>query len=315
MKIFLGVASLVAVVAVCLAYRRAIASARERIAAGSLIARTKCGPIEYASAGAGSPVLVVHGASGGIDQGMDAAGRLADSGFRVVAMSRFGYLRTPLPADASPEAQADAHACLLDALGIGRAAVVGASAGAPSSMQFALRHPDRCSALVLLVPAAFVPRPGGAPLFTPPPRAEFLFRTALGSDFLYWAWTRLANRTLVGAILATPPKVLETADADERARAAQLLEHTLPVSARREGMLNDVRVVLSLPRYELERIRTPTLVIAVADDRFGIWKAARYTAEHIPGARFVGYPSGGHVWIGHHKEMLGEVASFLRSAP
>jgi pimeloyl-ACP methyl ester carboxylesterase len=317
MKIFLGVILLLAVAAIFAvypSYRRAIGSAYRRIAAGSLIAHTRCGPIEYAAAGEGAPVLVVHGASGGIDQGMDAAKGLAAAGFKVVAMSRFGYLRTPLPADASPEAQADAHACLLDALGIERAAIIGASAGAPSSMQFALRHPERCSALVLLVPAAFVPRPGGAPLFTPPARTLFLFDTALRSDFLYWAWMSLASRALVGTILATPPEVLEKADAGEQARAAQLLEHTLPVSARRKGMVNDVRVVLSLPRYELERIRAPTLVIGVADDRFGIWKAARYTAEHIPDARFVGYLTGGHVWIGHHEEMLGEVAAFLKSA-
>jgi 2-hydroxy-6-oxonona-2,4-dienedioate hydrolase len=226
-------------------------------------------------------------------------------------VSRFGYLRTPLPADASPEAQADAHACLLDALGIQRAAIIGASAGAPSSMQFALRHPDRCSALVLLVPAAYVPRPGGAPSLTTPPGTEFLFDTALRSDFLYWAWMKLAYRTMVAAILATPPEVLEKADADEQARAAQLLDHTLPVSERRLGLVNDARVTLSLQRYDLERIRVPTLAISVADDRFGTYDAARYTAEHIPGARFVGYPTGGHVWIGHHKEMLTEIAGFL----
>ena len=47
----------------------------------------------------------------------------------MIAMSRFGYLRTPMPADASPEAQADAHVCLLDALGIGKTAAMGGSAG------------------------------------------------------------------------------------------------------------------------------------------------------------------------------------------
>jgi len=325
MKIFLGVILLLAIGAIAfvyLSYRRDLGSAYERIAAGSIVAHTPCGPIEYASVGEGDPVLVVHGAGGGIDQGMDAAKSLATLGFRVIAVSRFGYLRTPLPADASPEAQADAHACLLDALGIRRAAVIGASAGAPSAMQFALRHPERCPALVLLVPAAYVPRPGGAPSLTPPPAAEFLFDTALRSDFLYWAWIRLANGIMVANILATPPEVLERADADEQARAAQLLEHTLPVSLRRQGFVNDARVTLSLRRYDLERIRAPTLVIAVQDDRFGIWRAARYTAEHIPGARFVGYPTGGHVWIGHHKDMLGEIAGFLtqqrergRSAP
>jgi pimeloyl-ACP methyl ester carboxylesterase len=230
-------------------------------------------------------------------------------------MSRFGYLRTSLPADASPAAQADAHACLLDALGIKRTAIIGASAGAPSSMQFALRYPDRCSALVLLVPAAYVPRPGGAPSLTPPPRTELLFDTALRSDFLYWAWMRLANRTLVGAILATPPEVLEKAGADEQARVAQMLEHTLPVSARRQGLVNDARITLSLPRYDLERIGVPTLVAGIADDRFGIWDGARYTAEHISRARFVGYPTGGHVWVGHHKEIMAEMEAFLRAAP
>ena len=72
-------------------------------------------------------------------------------------MSRFGYLRTPMPLDASPAAQADAHVCLLDALGIRQATVLGASTGGPSAMQMAIRHPDRVSALVLLVPLAWKP--------------------------------------------------------------------------------------------------------------------------------------------------------------
>ncbi len=36
------------------------------------------------------------------------------------------------------------------------------------------------------------------------------------------------------------------------------------------------------------------LTIGIADDLFGTYDAARYTADHITGARFVGYPSGGH---------------------
>ena len=314
MKLSLGIVlllALAAAVAVYASYRRDMDEALERISVGSRIAQTPCGPIEYASAGEGEPVLIVHGAGGGIDQGMDAAKGLAAAGFRVIAMSRFGYLRTPLPADASPAAQADAHACLLDALGIKRAAIIGASAGAPSSMQFALRHPERCSALVLLVPAAYVPRPGGAPSLKTPEWTELVFDTALRWDFLYWASIRLAHTTLVGAMLATPPDVLEKADADEQARAAQMLEHTLPVSARRLGLVNDAQVTLTLPRYELERIRAPTLAISVADDRFGTYDAARYTADQIPGARFLGYPTGGHVWVGHHKEIMGEIAAFL----
>src|SRR6185436_946748 len=143
-----------------LAYARFAADlerATQRVAHGSRIAATACGPIEYAEMGEGPAVLLVHGAGGGFDQGIEFAGELARSGYRVIAMSRFGYLRTPLPADATPPAQADAHACLLDALGIQRASIAGVSAGAPSSMQFAIRYPERTRALALLVPLAYRP--------------------------------------------------------------------------------------------------------------------------------------------------------------
>jgi 2-hydroxy-6-oxonona-2,4-dienedioate hydrolase len=293
-------------------YQRDIAQARERVATRSQIAQTRCGPIEYGIIGDGPPVLAVHGAGGGFDQGLDFGAALAGRGLRMIAMSRFGYLRTPLPADASAAAQADAHACLLDALNIPRAAILGASAGAPSSLQFALRHPDRCAALVLVVPAVFVPRASGAPSLQAPAATEFLFNTALKSDFLFWAAIKFARPMLIQSILATPPSVVENASADEKARVDETLRHILPVSRRRLGLLNDAAVVSSLDRYELERIAAPTLVMSVADDLFGTIDGARYTAEHVPHARFVGYPNGGHLWVGHHKEVISEIAGFLR---
>ena len=271
------------------AYRSDISKASERIATGSEVVETRCGPIEYTTAGNGPAVLFVHGAGGGFDQGRDFIEPLVKSGLRVVLMSRFGYLRTPLPADASPAAQADAHACLLDALGI-----------------------ERAAALVLLVPAAYVPRAGGAASLETPPGTQLLFETALKSDFLFWAAVRFASGTVLRAILATPPQVVAQASADEQARVKRMMKLILPVSPRRLGLLNDAAVTSSLPRYELERIAAPTLVISVADDLFGTYEAARYTAEHIPRARFVGFPTGGHVWVGHHRQVISEIAAFLR---
>jgi pimeloyl-ACP methyl ester carboxylesterase len=294
-------------------YQRDIQQARARVASGSQIASTPCGPIEYAVAGDGPPVLVVHGAGGGLDQGLDIAGPLTERGFRVIAMSRFGYLRTPLPADASPAAQADAHACLLDALGLKRVAVFGASAGAPSSLQFAVRHPQRITALVLLVPATYVPRPGGAPSVTNPGGTGLLIDMGLRSDFLFWAASRLLRGTLMRAILATPPAVVEGASPAEQARVQQMLDHILPVSQRRLGLLNEAAVIPSIQRYALERIDVPTLTIGFADDLYGTYEGARYTAAQIRGARFVGYPSGGHLGVGHQQEVLNEIARFLHS--
>jgi 2-hydroxy-6-oxonona-2,4-dienedioate hydrolase len=293
-------------------YRDDIEAARERVESGSWLVETPCGPIEYAVAGDGPAVLAVHGAGGGYDQGMDFGGPLAQRGFRVIAMSRFGYLRTPLPSDASAAAQADAHACLLDALEIPRAAVLGGSAGSPSSVQFALRHPARVSALVLVVPALYVPRGAGAPSLHTPAATRWLFDTALRSDFVFWAALRVARPAMIRGLLATPPEALVTASPDEQARVETLLAHILPVSPRRLGLLNDAAITSNLERYELERVAAPAMIASVEDDLFGTFDAARYTAEHIPGARLVGYASGGHVWVGHHQELMAEIESFLR---
>jgi pimeloyl-ACP methyl ester carboxylesterase len=299
-------------------YLRDIRRARERISAGSRIVETPVGPIEYGSAGQGPPVLVVHGGGGGFDQGLEVADPLVRSGFRAVAPSRFGYLGTPLPDDASPAAQADAYAGLLDALDLPRAAVVGASAGAPSAMQFALRHPGRTAALVLLVPAAYPSRidwrSGGVMPARTTAVTRLLFDVALRSDFLFWAAPKIARNAMLRVILGTPPSALRNASAEERSRIFRVLDDVQPLSLRRLGLLNDAAVVRSLPRYELERITAPTLVLAVEDCLYGTWEGARYSAEHIPGARFVGYPDGGHLWVGHQNEFVAEITGFLRKA-
>jgi len=166
-------------------FRSDLARAAERAAQGSVVLATRCGPIEYQEAGQGIPLLMIHGSGGGHDQGMAFARAFTQHGIRVIAVSRFGYLRTPRPADASPEAQADAHACLLDALGIAKAAVMGASAGAPSALQTAIRHPDRVSALVLLVPIVYKPRTVAESAPPLSDRFDALLMRLLGSDFLF----------------------------------------------------------------------------------------------------------------------------------
>ena len=281
-------------------YRSDLAAARARIAKGSDVAQTRCGPVEYAMVGEGPAVLLVHGAGGGFDQTLDAAQELAARGFRVVAPSRFGYLRTPQRSDATPAAQADAHACLLDALKIPRAAVIGVSAGAPSSMQFALRHGSRTTALVLLVPMAYAPgfKPAGT---------GWLIEQGIGSDFLFWLLARGSSHRMLG----TPPAIVGRADAAEKARFERLALQPLPVSERREGLLNDLAVVTHLQRYDLEHIGVPTLVVSARDDLWGTYESAVYTAQHIPGARFLGLPDGGHLWVGRHREVMGEIAGFL----
>jgi pimeloyl-ACP methyl ester carboxylesterase len=281
---------------------------------GSTMVATRCGPIEYQETGTGIPLLAIHGSGGGHDQGMAFAGALAQQGIRVIAMSRFGYLRTPMPADASAAAQADAHLCLLDALGIRRAAVMGGSAGAPSALQMAIRHPDRVSALVLLVPLTYKPptQPDSAPPL--PPWVENAMMRVIGSDFLFWSALHLARAQMIEVVLATPPGLLASASPSERVRVNAMLDAIQPVSARARGLRSDTLAGKHLAPAPLESIHAPTLVISTRDDRYGTYASARYTADRIPGATFVGFDEGGHTWVAHDDEVLALITRLLLPA-
>lgn len=288
-----------------------IKAARAKTALGGVLINTRCGPIEYQEAGTGTPLLMVHGSGGGHDQGMAFAHKLTQRGIRVIAMSRFGYLRTPMPPDSSPAAQADAHVCLLDALGITKAAVLGGSAGGPSALQMAIRHPDRVSALVLLVPLAYKPSTSADSAKPLAPWAEALLMRLIGSDFLFWAGLHVARSQVIQYVLATPPEQVSAASPQERARVNDILDHILPVSSRAAGLRSDSVLGKSLGPAELSAVRAPTLVVSVRDDSFGTYASAEYTASQIKGARFVRFEHGGHVWVGHDDEVQKEILNLI----
>jgi 2-hydroxy-6-oxonona-2,4-dienedioate hydrolase len=289
-----------------------IQAAQARAAQGSMLVNTRCGPIEYQEAGVGPPLLMVHGSGGGHDQGMAFAGNLVQRGIRVIAVSRFGYLRTPMRVDSSPAAQADAHACLLDALGVPKAVVAGGSAGGPSALQMAIRHPNRVSALVLLVPLAYKPTTTADSAKPLAPWSEAMLMRLIGSDFLFWAGLHLARDQVIRYVVATPPEQVSAASPQERARINAMLDHILPVSQRAAGLRSDSVLGKSLGPSELSSVRAPTLIVSVRDDGFGTYASAEYTAREIKGAKFVGFEQGGHVWVGHNDEVMEQVSSLVR---
>jgi len=307
--IILGIAAFSGVVA--WRFQGDLAQAQARVATGGTVVSTPCGLIEYQEAGSGIPLLAVHGSGGGYDQGMAFAAPLTRRGVRVIAMSRFGYLRTPMPADSSAEAQADAHVCLLNALGIDAAAVLGGSAGAPSALQMAIRHPDRVSTLILLAPLAW--KPPTEANSVPPMAAwvESLMMAAIGSDFLFWSGTQLSRGLMIDTILATPPALLASASPSEKARINAMLDDILPVSARAAGLRSDSAVGKHLGPSPLGAVRAPTLIIAARDDGYGTYASAEYTARGIEGARFLGFETGGHTWVGHDDAVMDAIAALI----
>jgi 2-hydroxy-6-oxonona-2,4-dienedioate hydrolase len=206
-------------------------------------------------------------------------GALVRYDYRVIAPSRFGYLRSSFPNDLTVSMQADAYAELLDHLGVDKAVVVGISAGAWSSMQFAIRHPQRCRLLVLIVPADYLPAGtavhGGA-----------FVNAMISSDFFAWAALRLMPimpDAVSGTMLGTAPAVVRSADAGEKTRVGQLLEHLLPVSPRYAGMQFDIKTAAVRAPHSLEKIVCPVLTISAEDDRFRTVDRARYIANGVAG--------------------------------
>jgi 2-hydroxy-6-oxonona-2,4-dienedioate hydrolase len=297
---------LVGAIAVFLLFSSDIEAAKARVTGHSSIVETSFGTLEYAQRGDGPPFLMIHGTGGGFDQGLTFTEQL--SGFRVIAPSRFGYLRSAYPDDPSPARQADALVELLDRLEIDRVPVAGGSAGALSAAQFALRHPERTSALILVVPAANLRSRDPVEMG---PAMEWLVRNLTTSDFLFWSARKIARDRMVGTLLATDPKLVERASGAEEQRVDRILEEILPVSWRWRGILNDARTAGSPAGIDFAKLSVPTLVISVDDDRFGTAQTARDIAAIVPGAKLLIYPQGGHVWVGRDSDLWREVAAFV----
>jgi pimeloyl-ACP methyl ester carboxylesterase len=286
-------------------YRRDLQRDYERLKRlSSSTLETPFGRVEYARAGEGPPVLVVHGVLGGYDFGVGAGGVNLPPGYRIIAPSRFGYLGSPLPTDPSPAAQADAFAALLDHLRIDALPVVAFSAGSTSAVQLALRHPERVSRLVLISPNSPHPRP-----LPKPPR---LLAPILFSQPVFWAMRLLARSRLEG-MLGTPAGFLPSQR--EHAALRRLTDSLFPVGARAPGAIYDSYIGnLDIASYPFESITLPTLVIAAEDDTLAPYEDSRAMAERISGAKFVSVHRGGHALTQLDPSARWAVAEFLAAA-
>lgn len=308
----LGLATLsgaaVAAYAIRKMFRHDMADINAELVEGSNLVELYHGLIEYGREGSGRPVLVIHGAGGGYDQGLFVGRELFGSGHDVIAPSRFGYLRSGVPDRPQPDVQADALAELLDHLKVSSAVVLGISAGAPSAIELALRHPEHVSALILVVPRAWAPgeEVSAERSAANRPVMEMVMK---GQDFAWWTATKLARRRLL-RFLGVPLAVYDAADPLERDRLNWIATKILPPSRRVRGIVADSAA--QIEAWPLEKIAAPTLVVSAKDDLFNTLPGARWTAEHIPDAELMVLESGGHLLCGQSEEVRARIVDFLR---
>jgi pimeloyl-ACP methyl ester carboxylesterase len=281
-----------------LRYRRDLNAARARLAAVKRqVISTPWGAVEYAERGSGDPVLVVHGIFQNCVSGLLSVRDISDR--RFIAPSRFGYLGSSIPSNATVADQADAFVALLDALDIGQIDVIGESAGATPALQLALRHPERVKHLAVLV-GNF---PGSPTAVVQPSWAKRIDR-----QLIMWALKTFARST-TARLVAAVPKAFAMTGEDARS-VTEFIDSLFPMSP--EGYNFDLYVSnADVNSYNLEAIRVPTLIIHTKDDQLASHEASKRAAGRIPGARFVSLESGGHLMLGQMKNVRDQLADFF----
>ncbi|HEY3269384.1 MAG TPA: alpha/beta hydrolase [Armatimonadota bacterium] len=287
------------------------AAIAERVEPVPVIVDTRCGPVEYAEFGDGPAVVALHGAMGGYDHSLLLARTIGAAGFRYIAVSRPGYLGSPLGSRKSPAQQADLCAALLDALGVPSAAVMAVSGGGPCALHFAMRHRERCGGLVLASTC-------GQRNVTPIPFSFHLMRFLVRWPAFERSMRKkaLANIGAAAARSIADPAVLAHTMEDSEAGPlfTELLMSTCDRMAERmPGTENDIAVTRTTD-YPLEEVAVPALVIHGTADRLAPFSPhATALSSRIPGAELLALEGGEHVAIFTHlQEVRPRVARFLR---
>jgi pimeloyl-ACP methyl ester carboxylesterase len=272
------------------------------------VIETPAGAVEFdLTEGDGPVVLVSHAGVGGVDQARLMAAWLDPVEYRLLSVSRPGYLGTPLASGRSLEAQADLFAALLDTLQIGKAAVVTVSSGGPPGYLLAARHPDRVSALVAIDSVSGyhdIPETAG-------PVTQAVFSSRLGQK-LFGTIARRKPEWLLRQLFQNDSYlnkrqikqhidfVLGSPDALAFMRA--LTETLNTFATRKEGTDNDSEHLRVLTRLPFELVRCPTLVVHGTHDADVKFYDGVYAYEHVTEAERFWIEDGSHLgfWLSPH---------------
>jgi pimeloyl-ACP methyl ester carboxylesterase len=227
--------------------------------------------------GAANPVVLLHGLTATRRYVVMGSRALQRAGYPVLAYDARGHGQsTPAPERAyGYEHLAEDLLAVLDAAGVERAVLAGASMGAHTAVRFALDHPERVAALALITPA-----------FDPAVSARDERELA--------HWDALARGLREGGVegfvgaydLAAVPDAW-------RATVETVLRQRLGAHEHPQAVANALEVVPRSRPFEqlaeLETIAARTLVVASRDEADPEHPLAvgELYAETIPGARLV----------------------------
>ena len=268
------------------------------------------GNVECASWGEGPAALMIHGAMGGYDQGILLALTTCYPRFRFISVSRPGYLGTPLSSGRTAQEQADLCAEVLDAYDVKNTAVIAISGGGPVALQLALRHSERCRAVVMVSACS-------AKLDVPLPLQWHLMKLMARIPGVMAAMRRKIEKDPEGTARQSIPD-----DAQRKrtvhdpevgplflALRTSILER---ISKRIPGSENDIRQTRAEMPWPLETITAPVLAVHGTRDSIVPFVQAQTLVERLRNAELMAIEGGEHVSIfTHRNEVRSRIDKFL----
>ena len=233
----------------------------------------------WAEAGAGTPVLLIMGFTYPKEMWHRAIAALSPA-HRVLYFDNRGVggTRAPRGRYTIEMLAADAVA-VLDAAGVDRAHVYGASMGGAIAQAVALDHPERVRSLLLGCTAAR----SATPELKVTLRQRLLLK-ALTHIPRRWARRNMATRSYGPG--ADPARIAEDRAILERSRVT------------RRGIEAQAWAIAGFAVLErLGGLDVPTLVLHGTEDKTVPFAAGEQLAERIPGARFVRLEGAGHNYL------------------
>ena len=274
------------------------------------LATTNKGIVEYVEFGDGPAIVSIHGAMGGYDQSVILAQTIATAKYRYIAISRPGYLGTPIHSGKTPAQQADLIAELLTQLNITKAGIMAVSGGGPAALEFAIRHPQRCNGLVLCSTSA-------DKTSNPIPLSFHIMCMMVQIPVFAKAISNKMSKKLdnIAGKSITEKDLLEKLMHDKETWGlfCKLIISTFDrASLRIAGTKNDINITRTAS-YNLEKIACPALIIhGTKDPRLNFARETKIYMSRLHNAQLLPLENGEHAAIFTHREIVKEaVANFL----
>jgi len=238
--------------------------------------------LHYESVGAGLPVVFCHEYASDA-RAWEAQLRFFGRRYRAIAYNGRGYPPSTVPRDDDSwlhRQLIDDLAGLLDALGIGRAHIVGQATGGNVALNFALAHPERVHGLVVI----------GAGAGTSDRERWLAGARALADDI-----AKRGTAEAFAAIEQAPQRaIFKTKDPRGWQDFLALLHDLSPVAAEKlmRITLTD-RLPVTALGAQLAKLELPVLVMT-GDQDFPSHEACRFIRDHAPHAGLAMLPMCGH---------------------